>query len=81
MRFLRLDGPQGDASEAPGTELALPGGAVSSATWSTDGHLFALATQARPPPCCCPRGLRPGFCAARTCALTCCKVSNLNTQL
>ena len=48
MRFLRLDGPQGGASEAPGTALALPVGAVSSAAWSTDGHLFALATQARP---------------------------------
>ena len=49
VRFLRLgEPPRGGVGEARGTELALPGCAVSSAAWSPDGHLFALATQARP---------------------------------
>ena len=48
MRFLRLDEPPGGVGEARGSELALPGCAVSSAAWSPDGHVFALATQAPP---------------------------------
>ena len=48
VRFLLLGEPPGGAGEARVTELALPGCAVSSAAWSPDGHLFALATQAQP---------------------------------
>ena len=81
VRFLRLGEPPGGVGEAPGMQLALPRRAVSSAAWSPDGHLFALATQARPQPCCSPRILRDdlGFWAAHTrvaCCQTLCSVLN-----
>lgn len=45
--LLQLAELSGRAPVAPEAVLELAGCSVSSAAWSPDGHLFALATQAR----------------------------------